>query len=78
MAIPRYVRKRLPKARLLSIEWGGYYDKPYWARFRGANFMRWQLWCICVHHRMPWIEEVARINHPHLFKRRTRPDTGER
>ena len=68
MTMPRHVRKKLPKAKVLSVEWGGFYSKPYWARFRGANFMRWQLGRVCVTHRMPYIEHVARSLHPHLFK----------
>ena len=66
--IPRRVRKKLPKAKLISVEVGGYYRQPYWAKFRGANFIRWQLWKACVTHRAPWIERSARQIHPHLFQ----------
>lgn len=66
--IPRDVRKKLPKAKLISFEIGGYYRKPYFARFRCANFIRWQLWCVCITHRAPWVERAARQIHPHLFK----------
>lgn len=68
MSIPRNIRKKLPKAEWLRVEIGGYYDKPYYARFRGANFVRWQLWWVCVIHRAPWIEHVARQRYPHLFR----------
>jgi hypothetical protein len=65
--IPRHIRKRLPKANLISIEFGGYHRNPYWAKFRGANFIRWQLWSVCIQHRAPWDEGLARMLHPHLF-----------
>lgn len=68
MSIPASVRAKLPKAKLFSIKLGGYYWKPYWAKFRGANFIRWQLGRVCVTHRAPWIERSARANHPHLFR----------
>mgnify|MGYP000094275139 CR=1 FL=1 len=66
--IPRRIRKKLPKARLLSIEIGGYFDAPYFAKFRCANFVRWQVGWICVQHRWFWHEDVARRSYPHLFK----------
>ena len=65
--IPNSIRKKLPKAKLLSIEFGGYYRQPYFARFRLANAIRWQLWGICITHRAPWLEDSARKLHPHLF-----------
>lgn len=68
MSIPRHVKKKLPKARTISIKIGGYYREPYWARFRCANFIRWQLGWVCIQHRAPWLEESARRIHPHLFR----------
>jgi len=65
----RYIfDKRLPKAKLFSVKWGGYNRKPYFAKFRGANFVRWQLWYICIVYRAPWQREIAEVLHPHLFK----------
>lgn len=71
MPIPKQIRKKLPRARLFSFEFGGYYFEPYWAKFRGANFIRWQLGRVCITHRAPWLEAVARSNHPHLFRKAT-------
>lgn len=66
--LPRKITKHLPKARLFHVEIGGYLDKPYYAKFRCANFIRWQLWYVCVTHRWIWAEEVARRQYPHLFE----------
>lgn len=65
--LTRQVKKALPKSKLISIEWRGCCRKPYWARFRGANFVRWQLGRVCITHRAPWLERSARNLHPHLF-----------
>jgi hypothetical protein len=65
--IPKDIRKKLPRAKLFSIKIGGYYKKPYYTKFRCANFMRWQIGYICITHRMPWLEDSARKLHPHLF-----------
>lgn len=65
--IPRSVRRKLPKAKLLKVEVGGFDQKPYLAKFRCANFMRVQLWWVCITFRMPWLERPARQIHPHLF-----------
>jgi len=65
--LSRSVRQKLPKAKLLSIEIGGYHGSPYWARFRLANAVRWQLWWVCIEHRAPWLEHSARQLHPQLF-----------
>ena len=64
----RKVLASLPKAKLFSIKIGGSYKKPYFAKFRGANFMRWQIGRIRVQHRMPWLLSSAMSLHPHLFK----------
>lgn len=51
---------KIINTRILRVEWGGYYDRPYFAKFRGANFMRWQIWWVCVEHWMPmgwWIKK---------------------
>ena len=66
--LPRHIKKQLPKAKLIAIEFGGYYRNPYFAKFRMANCIRWQLWWVCIQHRAPYLEHVARQIHPHLFK----------
>jgi hypothetical protein len=63
----RKIRKKLPKSKMIAVRWGGWYSKPYFARFRMANCIRWQLWWVCVEHRAPWLEHSARSLHPHLF-----------
>jgi len=68
VTITKRIRKQLPKAKLFSIKLGGYYRKPYFAKFRGANFIRWQLWYVCVTHRAYWKKDVAINLYPHLFK----------
>jgi hypothetical protein len=62
--------KVLPKARLLKVEVS---RRWYFARFRGANFTRWQVGCVCVTHRSPWLLDSARALHPHLFGLAGRP-----
>lgn len=58
---------RLPKAALLTIQWRWDWRFCYFARFRLANSIRWQLGPITLTHRAPWLEGVARSIHPHLF-----------
>jgi hypothetical protein len=71
VAIPKAALVKLPKAHFFRITWGGYYREPYFAKFRGANFIRWQLWWVRVQHRAPWLEHSARQLHPHLFDRQS-------
>lgn len=58
--------RKLPKAKWFTII-RSYYDKPYYARFRCANFVRWQIGKYCIVHRAPWLKESAIKLHPELF-----------
>jgi hypothetical protein len=58
-------RRRLPKARLIEVQWTKGYS--YFAKFRLANAWRIQIGPVCVMTRAPWLEHVARVHHPELF-----------
>lgn len=64
--LTRAQRRRLPKAKLLQIEWST--GASYFARFRLANALRWQIGRLTITHRAPWLAHVARAHHPHLFR----------
>jgi len=69
-AIPRHVRRRLPKAGLLHFEWAPAVlrGRPLLQRNRLANAIRWRIGSLAVTHRAPWLPDVARATHPHLFR----------
>lgn len=56
---------QLPKARLISLEWSWRYF--YFARFRLANAVRFQIGWLAILVRAPWLERSARALHPHLY-----------
>jgi hypothetical protein len=56
---------RLPKAKLLRLEWSP--RRPYFATFRNANARVWYLGWLKVTHRAPWLERPARQLHPELI-----------
>lgn len=66
--IPNHIKKQLPKAKLLEIR---ITRQSYFARFRGANFTRWQIGRICVQHRSPWLKRSAQTLYPHLLLKET-------
>jgi hypothetical protein len=55
----------LPKAALIQVEWSWRFF--YFAKHRLANAMRVQIGWLTLTWRMPWIEYVARVNHPECF-----------
>lgn len=60
----RHIRKQLPRAAILRIRWT---RQCYFAKFRLANAIRWQIGHLCIQHRAPWLEYSARALHPQLF-----------
>ena len=72
MGIPRSVRARLPKARLLWFRWlSGPMPRRWLVKFRNANAMFIWIGRLEIGWRMPWLERPARANHPELFKEPT-------
>ena len=69
----REQRKRLPKASLFRAEWS--WRPWYFAKFRLANAMRVQVGGLMLMWRMPYLEHVARVLHPEVF-RACPPTTG--
>lgn len=65
MSMTREQRKRLPKAKMFSMEFSRH--QFYFAKFRLANAMRVQIGHLCLTWRMPWLEHSARALHPNLF-----------
>lgn len=65
--IPGAVRRRLPKASLLRVEWvpAVLPGRPLVQRNRLANAVRWRVGSLVVIHRAPWLPYVARSSHPH-------------
>lgn len=61
------IRKQLPKTRLITLQWS--WDWFYFAKFRGANSLRLQIWWLTITFRAPWLEHSARALYPHLFRR---------
>ncbi len=71
MAIPRHIRRQLPKAALIQFGWWG--DTRMWAKFRLANSVQWHFGSLVVWHRAPYLEHVARVHYPHLFDQEPAP-----
>lgn len=63
--IPRQTRKRLPRAKLLTVR--RVQGRRFLAKFRNANAWTLYLWWFEVTIRAPWLERSARQLHPHLF-----------
>lgn len=65
MSIPCRVKEKLPRSALASVRWS--FRHFYFAKFRLANAMQWQIGWMTITHRAPWLEASARALHPHLF-----------
>jgi hypothetical protein len=50
--------RKLPKARLISLQWSWRYF--YFAKFRLANAVRFQVGWLVILVRAPWLEQSAR------------------
>ena len=55
----------LPKAKLITFKLS--FGKPYFAKFRCANFIRRQIGWLTIETRAPWLTHVALQQHGHLF-----------
>lgn len=68
------IRRKLPKAALLHIEWSSWEAPPSWGpqrwfgKWRLANTIRLRFGKLIVFVRAPWLEQPARQLYPHLFR----------
>ena len=60
--------EKLPKASLMTVHWS--WTCFYFARFRLANAIQFQVGWLTLIFRAPWLERSARALYPHLFEDR--------
>lgn len=65
MALTPEQKAALPKAQWLRLGWS---PVSRFQKNRLSNAMRWSVWKFRIVYRMPYLEDVAKKLHPHLFK----------
>lgn len=68
--IPQEIKEKLPKASWIHVEWVKpiFLKRKFYSRHRLANAVRIRVGNLCITLRAPWLPDVAKTLHPHLFK----------